>query len=278
VARFGAPLALALLLVAQLATAPARAALFDDDEARKRIDTLRVRVDQLEKTLGQRLDELETKNAAVVDLFKDVEQIKGDIAKLRGQYEVLTYELEQAQKRQRDLYLDLDSRLRKLEGGPGASPAPGAQGATDAPNAVAGSATPAFSPQGPARPGDVAAEQRAYDAALDQFKSGNYPAAASSFQLFARTYPRSPLAPSAMYWAGNAQFAQKDYRAAIATQRQLLGTFPDSQKVPDALLNIASAQIELGDNGGARKTLEDIIAKYPTSEAAGKARQRLPAR
>jgi tol-pal system protein YbgF len=278
VARFGAPVALALLFVLQLATAPARAALFDDDEARKRIDTLRVRVDQLEKTLGQRLDELETKNAAVVDLFKDVEQIKADIAKLRGQYEVLTYELEQAQKRQRDLYLDLDIRLRKLEGGPGASPAPGAQGATDTTPAVAGSATPVFSPPGPARPGDVAAEQRAYDAALDQFKSGNYSAATSSFQLFARTYPRSPLAPSAMYWAGNAQFAQKDYRAAIATQRQLLGSFPDSQKVPDALLNIASAQIELGDNGGARKTLEDIIAKYPTSEAAGKARQRLPGR
>jgi tol-pal system protein YbgF len=278
VARFAAPGALAFLLVVQLATAPARAALFDDDEARKRIDTLRGRVDQLERTLGQRLDELEAKNAAVVDLFKDVEQIKADIAKLRGQYEVLTYELEQAQKRQRDLYLDLDSRLRKLEGGPGASPPPGTQGATDAAPIAAGGAAPAFSPPTQARPGDVASEQRAYDAALDQFKSGNYSAAVSSFQSFARTYPRSPLAPSAMYWAGNAQYAQKDFRAAIVTQRQLLGTFPDSQKVPDALLNIASAQIELGDSAGAKKTLEDIVAKYPTSEAAGKARQRLPSR
>jgi len=275
--RLAAPAALAFLLVLQLATTPARAALFDDDEARKRIDTLRGRVDQLERTLGQRLDELEAKNAAVVDLFKDVEQIKSDIAKLRGQYEVLTYELEQAQKRQRDLYLDLDSRLRKLEGGPGASP-PGTQGATDAAPIAAAGAAPAFSPPTQGRPGDVASEQRAYDAALDQFKSGNYSAAVSSFQAFARTYPRSPLAPSAMYWAGNAQYAQKDFRAAIATQRQLLGTFPDSQKVPDALLNIASAQTELGDNAGAKKTLEDIVAKYPTSEAAGKARQRLPGR
>jgi tol-pal system protein YbgF len=277
VVRLGAPAALALLLVLQLATAPARAALFDDDEARKRIDTLRGRVDQLERTLGQRLDALENKNAAVVDLFKDVEQIKADIAKLRGQYEVLTYELEQAQKRQRDLYLDLDSRLRKLEGGPGAPPG-GVQGATDAPSTVAGNTAAPFSPAGPARPGDVASEQRAYDAALDQFKSGNYSAAASNFQQFVRTYPKSPLAPSAIYWAGNAQYAQKDYRAAIATQRQLLSTFPDSQKIPDALLNIASAQTELGDNVGAKKTLEDIVAKYPASEAAGKARQRLPAR
>ena len=275
-ARFGAPIALAFLLVVELATAPARAAIFDDDEARKRIEALRGRVDQIERSLAQRLDALETKNAGVVDLFKDVEQIKADIAKLRGQFEVLTYELEQAQKRQRDLYLDLDGRLRKLEGGPGAAAA--TPGATEAPPAVTGGPgpTPFAGTQG--RPGDVAGEQRAYDAALDQFKSGNYSAATSSFQAFTRSYPRSPLAPSAMYWAGNAQYAQKDFRAAIATQRQLLAAFPDSQKVPDALLNIASAQIELGDNGGARKTLEEIVAKYPTSEAAGKARQRLSGR
>ena len=281
-ARLGAPLALAFLLVAQLATAPVRAALFDDDEARKRIETLRGQVDQIERTLAQRLDALEAKNAAVVDLFKDVEQIKADIARLRGQFEVLTYELEQAQKRQRDLYLDLDSRLRKLEGGPGAAPAATAPGVGDAAPPGAGVASPQqgmlVTPPGPARSGDVASEQRAYDAALDLFKSGNYSAAMSSFQAFARTYPRSPLAPSAMYWAGNAQYAQKDFRAAIATQRQLLSAFPDSQKVPDALLNIASAQIELGDSAAARKTLEEIVARYPTSEAAGKARQRLPVR
>ncbi len=273
--RVAAPVALAFLLAVQLATAPARAALFDDDEARKRIDTLRGRVDQLERTLTQRLDELEAKNAAVVDLFKDVEQIKSDIAKLRGQYEVLTYELEQAQKRQKDLYLDLDTRLRKLEGG---GAAPGTPGATEgAPSTPVASAAPSLPPTA-ARPGDVASEQRAYDVALDQFKSGSYAAATASFQSFVRTYPKSPLAPSALYWAGNAQYGQKDYRAAIATQRQLLATFPDSQKVPDALLNIASAQGELGDTAGARKTLGDIIAKYPSSEAAGKARQRLPGR
>src|ERR1700682_4204917 len=116
--------------------APARARLFDDNEARARIDALKPRVDQLERSVSQRLDAIEAKSAAMVDLFRDVEQIKGDIAKLRGQYEVLTYELEQAQKRQRDLYLDLDSRLRKIEGGPGAAAA--TPGATDATPAITG--------------------------------------------------------------------------------------------------------------------------------------------
>jgi len=260
-----------LMLGLQLVSMPSRAALFDDDEARKRIDALKLRVDQVERSVLQRLDELEAKSAGLVDVLRDVEQIKADLAKLRGQYEVLTYELEQTQKRQRDLYVDLDTRLRKLEGGAGA---PGATSeAPPPPGAAAGVAPPAT-----LRPGDAASEQRSYDTALEQFKGGNYPAAIGSFQSFVRTYPRSPLAPSALYWAGNAQYAQRDFRGAIATQRQLLSTYPDSQKVPDALLNIATSQIELGEGAPARRTLEEIVSKYPTSEAAGKARQRLAGR
>jgi tol-pal system protein YbgF len=276
-----APAALVLFVVAQLAAAPARAALFDDDEARHRIDVLKGRVDQLETSLDQRLGTLEStiKSQGLVDLLKDVEDIKADLAKLRGQYEVLTYELDQAQKRQRDLYLDLDGRLRKLEGvaGSGAPAVSAAPTATDSAAAgAAGATTPA--PRPPPVAADIATEQRTYDAALDQFKGGNFAAAVTSFQAFARAYPRSPLAPSAIYWTGNAQYALKDFRGAIATQRQLLVAYPDSQKVPDAMLNIASCQVELGDAAGARRTLEELVAKYPVSEAAGKARQRLAGR
>ena len=273
-----------LLIAVALTIAPARAALFDDEEARKRIEALRLRVDQLEGSVSQRLNALESavKSQGLVDLLHDIEQIKADIAKLRGQQEVLSYELEQAQKRQRDLYLDLDGRLRKLEGAAGTgSPAAGGAPAAGAPNAPptatdgagAGSASGAVRPLAAAA--DLVTEQRAYDAALDQFKNGNYAAAVASFQGFARAYSRSALAPSALYWAGNAQFALKDYRAAIATQRQLVAMYPDSQKVPDAMLNIASCLVETGDKTGARRTLEDLVARFPSSEAAGKARQRL---
>jgi tol-pal system protein YbgF len=266
-----APAVLLALSALAFSTAPARAALFDDDEARKRIELVRQRVDQIE----QRLSSLEStlKSQGLVDLLHDVEQLKADVATLRGQQEVLTYELEQAQKRSRDLYLDLDGRLRKLEaaaGGPAAAPSS---------DAGAGGPGAANLPGQPARPpggaADLAGEQRAYDAALDQFKSGSYAAAVTSFQSFVRNYGRSPLAPSAMYWQGNAQYAQRDFRGAIVTQRQLLSTYPDSQKVPDALLNIASCQSELGENAAARRTLEDLVARVPSSEAAGKAKQRI---
>ncbi len=287
--RVGAAVAPAVLVVlvaaTQLAVAPARAALFDDDEARHRIDLLKGRVDQLEGSINERLGALEStvKNQGLVDLLHDVEDIKADVAKLRGQYEVLTYELDQAQKRQRDLYLDLDGRLRKLEGTTGAAGAPAANAAPAGPDSGAAGTTggvepPVVAARTPPAAADIATEQRAYDAALDQFKSGSFGAAVTSFQAFVRTYPRSPLAPSAIYWTGNAQYALRDFRGAIATQRQLLAAYPDSQKVPDAMLNVASCQVELGDAAGARRTLEDLVAKYPVSEAAGKARQRLAGR
>jgi tol-pal system protein YbgF len=139
--------------------------------------------------------------------------------------------------------------------------------AVAAPGPVSGSLPP--------RTVDAVAEQRAYDAALDQFKRGDYAGAINAFGAFVKTYPRSPLASSAQYWVGNAQYARRDYKSAIVTQRQLLQAYPDSTKAPDALLNIASAQADLNDNGAARRTLEELIRSYPQSEAATKARQRL---
>ncbi len=270
------------LLGALLGAAPlAHAGVFDDDEARKRIADTNLRLDQVQRDLDQRLAAIERqlKSQGLVDLYNDVQVLKDDVARLRGQIEVLTNDLDQQQKRQKDLYVDLDSRLRKLEAG---APAPAADAGAPGAAPVAGTLAPgAVAPvavaPAPAVPPSVA-EQRAYDAALDQFKRGDYAGAIAGFTGFVKTYPKSPLASSAQYWIGNAQFARKDFRAAIAAQRTLVQQYPDSPKLPDALLNIASAQSELGDNAAARRTLEDLIAKYPQSDAAQKARQRLALR
>src|SRR5262245_57587463 len=124
----------------------AHAALFDDDEARKRIADTNVRLTQVQKQLEDRIAALESqiRSQGLVDLFNSVEQIKSDIARLRGQVEVLTYELEQAQKRQKDLYVDLDSRVRKLEssGAAGAGDAGAAAGGTVLPGPSGSTGTP----------------------------------------------------------------------------------------------------------------------------------------
>ncbi len=266
-AALGAFFAFALLYVAPQF---AHAALFDDDEARKRIAATNVRIDQLQRDLDDRVSQIERqlKSGALVDLANNVEALKSDVAKIRGQIEVLTYELEQSQKRQRDLYVDLDARMRKLEGAPGAS--------ADAAPADAGAARCAVQPVAAAR--RCRRPQRNSARTTPRSTSSSaaiIQGAITGFTAFVKTSPKSALAPSAQYWIGNAHFARKDYRAAIASQRQLLLAWPDSPKVPDALLNVASAQSEFGDNAAARRTLEELIGKFPQSDAAAKAKQRL---
>ena len=272
--------ALALFALVYVLPQFAHAALFDDEEARKRIAATNQRIDQLQKDLDERVATLERqlKSGALVDLANNVEGLKSDVAKIRGQIEVLTYELDQSQKRQRDLYVDLDARMRKLEGAPGLATgdaAPAAAAGAAAPSGASSANPSVNSSTAPTGATTIATEQRAYDAALDQFKRGDFQGAITGFTALVKAYPKSTLAPSAQYWIGNAHFARKDYKAAIASQRQLLLAWPDSPKVPDALLNVASAQAELGDNAAARRTLEELIGKFPQSDAAAKAKQRL---
>ena len=268
----------------------AHAGLFDDEEARKQILQLRSQIAETQRTLDQRVGELEAqaRNRSIIDLFNQVETLKTEFARLRGQIEVLQNEMENTQKRQRDLYVDLDGRLRKME----ATMAEQAARAAQMPPAVVGPAVPpgaggptaadpsrAMPPSGVAPPPasimDPVAEQRTYDQGLEHFRAGRFAEAVTAFQLFIRNFPKSTLVPSAQYWIGNSLYAVRDFRGAIATQRQLLTQFPDSAKASDALLNIASAQSELGDLQGSRATMQEVVAKYPASEAGAKAKQRL---
>jgi tol-pal system protein YbgF len=220
----------------------------------------------------------------VLDLFREIENLKAEVAKLRGQVEVMNNGLEQTHKRQQDFYVDLDTRLRRLESGSSATPplgsGPGAGGMAGAVPPGSGDAGMAGAKPGAKNPpatgaAGANAETRAYEAAQNLRRIGNYQGAVIAFQNFVKQHPKSPLAPSAQYWIGDSYFNMRDYRLAITSQRLLLVTYPDSNKVPDALLNIATAQAEMGDTAAARKTMDELVAKHPNTDAADKARRRM---
>ena len=254
------------VLLAAAAAAPARAQLFDDNEARRRVELLRQQLEAYKKSVDERMTKAESTaqaaadRSALLDLASQIDALRGEIAKMRGQLEVIANQADTAEARQKQLYLDIDTRLRKLETAP--PPAPAAE---TKPPASAAEAEPS--------PG----EAKAYQAALDQFKLGNYSLAVAAMQGFLVTYPNSSLAANAQYWIGMAHSGQRDYKSAIAAQRKLLTSWPDSPKAPDAMLSIASAQETMGDRPAARKTLEELIAKYPASSSAASAKQRLAA-
>lgn len=246
-------------------------------------------------------------NRGVIELMNQVESVNAELNKLRGELEVLNNSLDNAQRRQRDMYLDLDTRLRRIEGEAEAAQkqakqlvdldarlkrleeAGGSAAAAAVPTDTAGSAAAVEAPVPPAAPtppnapraaaaastSESAAVRRAYDNALNAYRAGDYQGAITAFDAFVKRYPRDPLAANAQYWIGDAWFNLRDFRAALAAQQQLVAAYPDSPKVPDAMLNLSSAQIALGESAAARKTLEDLVARYPQTDAAEKARQRL---
>ena len=265
----------ALLLAFVAASFNASAGLFDDDEARRDIKNLRAQAEQQNRDNDARLQKVEEsiKNLGIIQLLNQIEQLNAEIAKLRGQVEVLTNTEDQLAKRQRDFYLDIDTRLRKLEG----VPADAASGSITAPTLTP---APPFSaatapPTAPTSAAMRAQEERVYDVGANAFKRGDYVSATRAFQTFIKDYPASQLVPNAQYWIGISYFNLKDYGSARSSQDILLKQYPDSAKAPDALLALASIYVEIGDSGSARNALEDIIAKYPGSEAATKARMRL---
>ena len=248
----------------------AHAGIFSDDEARKKVTDLQQLVQiqnqatqallselkANQQALEQRISAIEAvvKGQGLVDLLGQVERLNQDLSRVKGQLEVTTHELEVAQQRQRDLYADTDSRLRKLEGG--AAPA-----SAEVPAAAA---TP-----------EVSADIKDFDAAQALSKAGKTKESFDAYDKFLQTYPNSALVPDAQYALGYAQFSLKNYKAAIATQQKLIKQFPDSKKLPDAMMNIANSQIQLADIDGAKTTLRGLLEKYPTSEVAPNAKKRL---
>jgi tol-pal system protein YbgF len=231
------PYFLLSLIIACMLPWQAKAALFEDDDARRSILDLRAKVnDKADK-------------AALLELSAQNETLKQEVARLRGQVEVLMNELRTLQQKQKDFYVDLDNRVGKFEP---------QQVTVDGKSAV-------IQPE----------EKQAFDKAEAAFQGGKYKDAASGYAQFLKRYPKSGLAVLAQFGLGNSWYLLKDYKNALSTQAVLVKRYPESEKVPEAMLNMASSHLGLKDLWAAKKTLNTIIEKYPDSEAATEAKERL---
>ncbi|HEY8118277.1 MAG TPA: tol-pal system protein YbgF [Methylophilaceae bacterium] len=255
----------------------AHAALFDDTEARKKIVELQQQMQSQNQSTQASLNELKSnqqalekritdlentiKGLGVVDLLNQIDRLNQDLSKVKGDLEVANHNIQTGQDRQKDLYVDVDGRLRKLEGG-----------TTPVANTPT---TPATASPTNTATAEVSAEAKDYEAAQDLSKSGKYKEAFEAYTKFLQTYPNSTMAPDAQYALGYAQFSLKNYKASMTTQQKLIKQYPDSPKVPEALFNIANSQIQLSDVDGAKNSLRSLLSKYPDSSVAPAAKKRL---
>lgn len=186
---------------------------------------------------------------SLLDLQTQIETLRMEHAKLRGQNEQLLRDVADLQRRQKDIAQGVDERLRQFE--PVKVTVDGLEFQADAD------------------------EKRDFEAALAVFRAGKFADAKTAFAGFVRQYPRSGYLPSARFWLGNAQYAAREYKEAIGNFKMLLSEAPGHARAPEAALSIANCQIELKETRTARKTLEDLLRDYPQSEAAVAAKERL---
>jgi tol-pal system protein YbgF len=232
---------LASVGVAGCATTPP-----EEDPVHIKLNDIDTRLARIERVVS---------NQSLLDMANQVESLRSDVRAMHNDVDVLSHSLESARKQQKDLYADLDARLKAVEARGGAAAAAASAGGGDSQS--------------------TDADKVAYQAAFDLLKAGQYDRAIAGFQDFLSKYPNSALADNAQYWLGEAYYVNKQFPESLAAFQRVVDKFPGSRKLPDALLKIGYCDYELKEYSAARGALEQVAAKFPDQPAARLAQQRL---
>lgn len=212
-------------------------------------------------SMEQRLSKLErvVDSGSLVEMLTRLDQIQAELQVLRSDVESLQYQSQQATDRQRQLYLDIDTRLQGVEVSNAATAAV-VSGATLTPSKL------------PVPGGSAEAN---YQAAFELLKQSRYEEAIAGFKQFLAAFPNHQLRGNAQYWMGETYYVTQKYPEALEAFKIVLNDYPNSRKIPDALLKIGFAYYEVKNYSQARKALDSVLNNYPESTAARLAAERI---
>ena len=232
-------------------------------------------------------------NRAMLDMIQQVDEISEEIGLLRGEIEVQGNDINDIKKRQRELYLDIDRRLRDIESGATASTGqmsvPQVSGAASAGTTTSGAQqTPSVGTSSqaatttsqtttpPATPSVTQSEEKAaYQAAFDTLKEGRYKKAKAELKSFLDKFPNSSYAGNAQYWLGEAHYVTRNFEQGIIEFQKVINNYPGSSKMPDAMLKLGYTYYELKQFDQSKAILQDLRDRFPQSTAARLATKRL---
>jgi len=253
---------------------------------------------QRQHSLAERVSHLEQqiqgntaqRGQANTELLEQLLQLRSEVQALRGAIERLEYENEQLKQSNRVQYLDIDSRLNRLEGID--TPPRAEQGTlpalpkalSEAPQRPSGivahiAATPTSTPTQPEHERTESQattdERAAYNLAFGVLKNGDYTQSAQLFLDFLQTHPNGTYAPNALYWLGESYYAAGDYATAQTQFGALIQRYPEHDKAAGGLLKLALSQLGQGNLQQAEEMLTQVTSRFPGSAAAKTAQERL---
>lgn len=239
------------------------------------------------QSLERRLQRLENivNSGQLAEIVQQLDALSNEIRELRGEIETQGHRLDELRKRQRNLYADLDRRLREMEvAGRVMEPEEEAGGESSqadaaddeaADTAVEAALEANAGDGGGQAGGDPEAERKAYDAAFQLLREGRYQESAEAFQSFLEDFPDGPYADNARYWLGESRYVTRDFTPALEAFRAVVENHPGSAKIPDARLKMGYTLYEMARYDEAREVLQTVTRQHPDSAVARLAEERL---
>lgn len=242
-------------------------------------------------------------DSAIFEVLGRLEQLQLEVQQLRGVVEEQTQTIADLERKQGNMYSDLDERIQMLmpagqqpatastATSTPATPVSEASAQTAAPvaatetasanNTVAPAQVAASSPENKASEQSAATatstvgEKERYQEAYDTLRNGHNAKAIVMFEALQLEFPNGEFSDNAQYWLGEAYKINRDYDKARAAFGKVVSQYPNSSKVPDALLKLGYIEFDQQNLAKARDYLTRITTSYSGTTAAHLAAKKL---
>jgi tol-pal system protein YbgF len=215
-------------------------------------------------TMKKTVTSLDTMRKGQANTAADITDLRDNLQQLRGQIETLKNDLTISTKKQEQVFDDILLKVNFIEN------------FLEIGKKDIGGDTSKSTGNGVSKgQGNIQDKDKAYSAAYQIFKNGNYSKARTEFQTFLTTYPSTEHSDNAQFWIGECYFFEKKYEQAILEYEKVVKNYPSGSKVPYALLKQGLSFLNLGDKTSARLLLQQVIKDYPNTNQARIARAKL---
>lgn len=261
-----------------------------------RTQTLQANLDEAIRRVNQLEEVTRARGQEEILRMETVDQLRGEVARLRGDLEVIQHAVgvtsEDSGKFQEDTDFRLvhaELRLAALEKNLGlpmvAPPAKkGEEPATTDAGAEGGAASgekvvTAKQP-GDEIPDDASLKGLSPDELLSlaekHMQANRTKAARAVLERFISTNPKSERISEAHYRLGQTYVAEKEHQKAILAFQIILDKHGSSPWAPWSMLRQGECFAAMGQNDNAQLFFDDVIRLYPKSKAAKEAREKKP--
>ena len=241
-------------------------------------------------------------DGAIFEVLGRLEQLQSEVQQLRGVVEEQSQTIAELQRKQGNMYSDLDERIQLLSS---ANQSATVQATTDdtgqaAPSTTTGAAQTApvsavaaasasapvtqatAEPVAESKPAETpaaaapkASEKERYQEAYDTLRNGHNAQAISMFEALQSDFPAGEYGDNAQYWLGEAYKINRDYDKARAAFNKVVSQYPNSPKVPDSLLKLGYIEFDQKNFAKARDYLTRVTVSYSETTAAHLAAKKL---